>query len=348
MEVRAWAWAQADAPGPHSPDPGPRRTPCAAIGASASLRPWRVPVSVGHSKQGGPAALSDSLQMTIRRAFCEIGRRVWQKDYVASNDGNFSYRLEENLVVATPTMVSKGFMQPEDMVLVDLEGRQVGGHRRLTSEIRIHLFIYRNRPDVRCVVHAHPPHAVAFAIARKPMPRCVLAEAEVNLGPVPIAPYATTGTWEFARTIEPWVRNHDAFLLASHGALVVGHDPFDAFYRLETLEQYARILMLARQLGGEPSTLDMAAMEDLLRLKERIGSADPRRHAGAPLCGTDVPPTPAAWHGATMKFEPFTGPIIDSPKPSPLSPPQAAGEFDRLSRPDIAEATREDMRRLGG
>ncbi len=290
--------------------------------------------------------MADSLQMEVRKAFCEIGKRVWQKDYVASNDGNFSYRLEENLVVATPTMISKGFMQPEDMVLVDLEGNQVGGHRRLTSEIRMHLFIYRERPEVRCVVHAHPPHAVAFAIARKPVPRCVLAEAEVNLGPVPIAPYATTGTWEFARSIAPWVKNHDAFLLASHGAVVVGNDPFDAFYRLETLEQYARILMLAMQLG-EVNTLDLAAMEDLLRLKERIGSADPRRHGDTPVCGDEVRPTPSVWQPGKMTFERTTAPITDAPKASPLAPPQEARDRNQFARPDIEEATRETLRRLG-
>ncbi|MDX2175177.1 MAG: class II aldolase/adducin family protein [Candidatus Sumerlaeia bacterium] len=288
----------------------------------------------------------NELEQRLREAFCEVGRRVWDRGYVASNDGNFSQRVGENRVLATPTMSSKGFMRPEDMVVVDLDGRQLEGHRRLTSEIKAHLFIYRERPDVRCVVHAHPPHGLAFAIARRPLPRCVVAEAEVNLGPVPLVPYATTGTWDFARSLAPWVRNHDAFLLANHGAIVVGHDPFDAYYRLETLDQYARILLNALQLG-DLHTLDLDSMEELLSLKERMGSADPRRHAETPVCGDDVPPTPAHYPAAELRFRPLAHAPTDAPKASTLAPPPPRAPMPG-HRPDIEEATWETMRRLRG
>lgn len=282
------------------------------------------------------------LDFAVREAFCRIGHRIWQKGYVASNDGNFSFRLEENLVVCTPTMFSKGFMQPSDMVYVDLDGNQVGGSRRMTSEVRMHLFLYRARPDVHCVVHAHPPHATTFAIARHPLPRCVMAEAEVNLGLVPLAPYATTGTWEFARTIEPWVRNHDVFLLASHGAVVAGSDPFDAYYRLETLDQYARILLLARGLGGWED-LDPASVAELLQLKQRLRIADPRLQEGAPSCGLAVPPTPAHRDAPPARFRPHPGPITDMPKfsPLPINDTPVPG-----ARPDLEAAAWEVFRRL--
>jgi L-fuculose-phosphate aldolase len=285
------------------------------------------------------------IETAVREAFCEIGRRIWHKGMVASNDGNFSFRLAENLVLATPTMMSKGFLRPEDMVLADLDGNQVGGTRRLTSEVRIHLFIYRHRPDVHSVVHAHPPCATAFAVARRPLPRCILAEAEINLGIVPTAPYATTGTWEFARTIEPWVRTHDAFLLANHGAIVVGSDPYDAYYRLETLEQYARILLEALRLGPW-NELDHAAMADLLKLKERLGMRDPRLEGAAEMCGTATPPTPATEPPAAP-FVPHPGPITDEPKFSPLRRPAAAAApaaADGLVR----AVTEEVLRRLRG
>jgi L-fuculose-phosphate aldolase len=148
----------------------------------------------------------------------------------------------------------------------------------------------------------HPPHATAFAVARRELPREILPEAEVNLGIVPLAPYSLTGTWEFARTIEPWVKTHDAFLLSSHGAIVAGYDPYDAYYRMETLDQYCRILLLAAQAGGM-TPLSAESVQQLLNLKRRLGLRDPRL--------ADQPPLPE-------KFIPHPGPLCDEPK---LGPP---------------------------
>ncbi|MEO8376932.1 MAG: class II aldolase/adducin family protein [Candidatus Sumerlaeota bacterium] len=251
----------------------------------------------------------------LRGALCEVGRRVWQKNFIASNDGNFSFRIAENAVLCTPTMISKGFMKPEDMVIVDLQGNQIGGSRKATSEIKIHLFIYQRRPDVYSVVHVHPPHATAFAVTQRELPKCVLPEIELFLGEIPLAPYATTGTWEFARSIAPWVENHDAFLLTNHGAVTVGLDPYDAYYKMETLDQYCRILLLAAQ-AGDWNRIDFAGMKDLLRVKEKLGVPDPR---GADFCATgtvkSTRPKPIP-----NRFVPHPGPLTDAPKLSGTSP----------------------------
>jgi L-fuculose-phosphate aldolase len=153
----------------------------------------------------------------IREQICDIGRRVWQRGYVAANDGNFSVRVGENRFIATPTMLSKGFMTPEDLVVLDGEGRQIGGHRTPTSETKIHLDIYRKRPDVNAVVHAHPPYATAFAVAQLPNPKCVLPEVEIFLGEIPIAEYATPEPSPSRIPSIRYIRDFNLYLLANHG-----------------------------------------------------------------------------------------------------------------------------------
>jgi L-fuculose-phosphate aldolase len=226
----------------------------------------------------------------MREALCEVGRRVWKREYIASNDGNFSVRLDGDRILATPTMVSKGFMKPEELPVVTLDGQQLSGPLRVTSEVKAHLEIYRVRPDVRAVVHVHPPHATAFAVARKPLPKCILPEIELFLGEIPLTSYATPGTDEFAATLRPFLANHNAFVLTNHGALTVGSDPFECYYRMETLEQYCRILLLAANLGGWQQISEVQALE-LLQLREKLGVVDRRLEAGECLCSTGVPPS---------------------------------------------------------
>lgn len=251
-------------------------------------------------------------EQEIREALCEVGRRVWSKNLVASNDGNLSFRLSEDQVLCTPTMISKGFMAPEDMVLIDMEGNKIAGHRDPTSEVRIHLFLYQNRPDIYSVVHVHPPHAVAFAMVQEELPKGLLPEVEVNLGEVPLVPYVTQGTWEFARSLEPWARTHDAFLLANHGAVTVGRDPFDAYYKMETLDQYCRVVLLARQLGAL-SPLPEKALDQLLAIKQRMGIADFRDRAR--LTEPGVEPTAARDLPPFAPFQSHPGPLEDTVKP---------------------------------
>jgi len=216
----------------------------------------------------------------VREAICEVGRRAWQKGHVAANDGNFSFRLDANTVLATPTKLSKGVLTPEDLVLIDLDGNQIGGARKMTSEVRLHLNAYRRRPDIRAVVHTHPPHATAFAAAELALPEGVLEETELYLGPVPLVPYLPTGTWEFARGLDPYLAEHDAFLLAHHGAVTLGADPFDAWYKMEVLDHSCRILALAAQLGGW-KRLSEHSMRGVLEAKARHGLRDRRAVAAA-------------------------------------------------------------------
>ena len=142
----------------------------------------------------------------LKEEICEIGRRVYNKGFAAANDGNISIRVGENEVLCSPTMICKGFMTPDDICAVDMQGVQIAGKRKRTSEVLLHLAIMKHRPDVKAVVHCHPPHATAFAVAREPIPQCILPEIEVFMGEVPIAPYETPGGQKFAETVVPFLK----------------------------------------------------------------------------------------------------------------------------------------------
>src|SRR5689334_20349012 len=165
----------------------------------------------------------------LKLEICDIGRRIYNKGFAAGNDGNISYRLSEKEVLCTPTFISKGFMKPEDLCIVDMDGNQVSGKRKRSSEILLHLTILKERPDIKSVVHCHPPHATAFAVAREPIPQCVLPEIEVFLGEVAISPYETPGGQGFANTVLPYVKDTDTILLANHGTLTYGSELEDAY-----------------------------------------------------------------------------------------------------------------------
>jgi len=225
----------------------------------------------------------------LREEICRIGRRVWEKNFVAANDGNLSLRLGKDRFLCTPTLVSKGFMKPADIALVDGSGRQVSGAKPRTSEIKLHLEIYRELDEVNAVVHAHPPHATAFAIAGVELPSCILPEVEIFIGQVPIAEYDTPGSKDFAETILPHLRKHaNTILLANHGAVSCGRSLEEAYFHLETLDQYCRILLLTRQIG-KVQQLPPEKMQDLLEIKESLGIGDSRAGDGeaCTLCGSD-------------------------------------------------------------
>src|SRR5438874_5647821 len=158
----------------------------------------------------------------LKEEICEIGRRLYNKGFAAANDGNITTRLNEREILCTPTMVSKGFLKPEDICKVDYDGKQISGSRRRTSEVLLHLAVYKNRPDIMAVVHCHPPHATAFAVAHEPIPKCVLPEVEVFLGEVPIAKYATPGDQRLPNTFIPYVKVCNTILLANHETVSVG------------------------------------------------------------------------------------------------------------------------------
>jgi L-fuculose-phosphate aldolase len=205
----------------------------------------------------------------LRQQICEIGRRMHEKNFVAANDGNISVRLDANRVLTTPTGVSKGFMAPESMVIVDLEGRPFSAGKP-SSEILLHLFVYRERPDVQAVVHAHPLHATGFAVAGISFEECITPEIIVTLGSIPLAPYGTPSTQRLPDTLRPYIHHHDAFLLANHGAITAGKDLWEAYYRMERLEHYAHIIFISRQLGGA-KTLAQPEVQELLNLRAQYG-----------------------------------------------------------------------------
>ena len=219
----------------------------------------------------------------LRDAIVEVGRRLYARGYTASNDGNISVRLDADRLLMTPKNVCKGFMTPAMMCITDLEGRKVAGDRDPSSEMQMHLEVYRQRADAKAVVHAHPPIATGFAVAGIPLDRAVLAEVVTTLGSVPIAEYATPSTKELPDAVRKYVKAHDGMLLANHGALTLGADVFAAYYKMETIEHFAKISLVARLLGGE-RLLSRQEVDRLQGLRGMYGIASP-----APICVPDAP-----------------------------------------------------------
>ncbi len=207
----------------------------------------------------------------VRRQIVEIGSRLWQRGYVAANDGNISVRMNPHEILTTPTGVSKGFMT-EDMILrVNGEGHSLDEANSCapSSEIKMHVEVYRRRDDVCAVVHAHPPFATAFAVAGLGLDECVLPEAVLTLGAVPVAPYATPSTHEVPDSIQPFIQHSDAVLLANHGALTLGADLVTAYHRMETLEHTACIVFRAMQLGCVNAIPD-PQVRKLMEIRKRL------------------------------------------------------------------------------
>lgn len=226
----------------------------------------------------------------IKQDICDIGRRIYNKGFAAANDGNITVRVSDNEVLCTPTMHSKGFLKPDDIATIDMTGKQIAGRKKRSSEALLHLEIYKQRPEVKSVVHCHPPHATAFAVAREPIPQCVLPEVEVFLGDVPITRYETPGGQEFADTIIPFVDKTNVIILANHGTVSYGEDVERAYWWTEILDAYCRILMLAKNLGGVHYFNEQKERE-LLELKDKWGFPDPRNtkeYENCDICANDI------------------------------------------------------------
>ena len=204
-----------------------------------------------------------------RKLIVEIGKLMYDKGYVTSSDGNISYRLGENLILATPTQVSKGRMSEDMMALTDLEGNALND-KRMSSEIKMHLLIYNMRPDINAVCHEHTPHGTAFAAAGLAIDAPILSEVILTLGCVPLTAYGTPSTSELTDALEPYVAHHNALLLENHGVVAYGADLWQAFDRMETLEHTAKIAILARILGGA-NDLPKDAIEKLINIREKAG-----------------------------------------------------------------------------
>ena len=212
----------------------------------------------------------------LKEQICEIGRRLWQRAYVDGNGGNLSIRLTEDVVLCTPTLVSKGFMKPEDLCLVDLDGNQLAGVKKRTSEILMHLQIMKAQPKARAVSHAHPPYATGFAVAGVQPPTCMIPEIEVFIGRVPIAPYETPGTIEMGRKVAELVDEHNTVLMENHGVVSWSHSIEDAYFKMEIVEAYCRTVIVSTQLGVQPKQFSPKHLKDLLDIKQTLGVPDPR------------------------------------------------------------------------
>ena len=255
----------------------------------------------------------------LKAGIVEVGRRLHQRAYVASNDGNISVRLSGDRILTTPKGVSKGFMTPDMMVTTDLEGRKVAGDRDASSELPMHLAVYRSRPDVRAVVHAHPPVATGFAVAGIPLDRAVLAEVVTTLGSIPIADYGTPSTDELADAVRRYITAHDGLLLANHGALTVADELFAAYYRMETIEHFARISVVARLLGNER----LLSREEVMRLQDLrgmygIASPAPICADGSETAGGDADATCQVLEAPSSPTERLVSPAPELPSPGAL------------------------------
>lgn len=217
--------------------------------------------------------------MELREQICDVCHKMWQKGWVAANDGNVSVKLEDGTFLATPTGMSKSFITPEKLVHIDKEGNILEAEDgcRPSSEIKMHLRCYQEREDVGAVLHAHPPVATGFAVANKPLDEYSMIETVIALGSVPVTPYGTPSTYEVPEAIAPYLGEHDAVLLQNHGALTVGADVITAYYRMETLELFAQISLNAHLLGGAKE-ISRENIDRLISMRKGYGVTG--RHPG--------------------------------------------------------------------
>ena len=219
-----------------------------------------------------------------REQMVEIGRRMFERRYVAANDGNISIRVGENRVWVTPAGVSKGYMREDMLICLDMDGNVLEGSMKPSSEAGMHLRVYKENPEVGAVVHAHPVTATAFAIARVPLELALMTESVIGLGVVPVADYATTGTAGVAESVAPFCRDYNALLLANHGALTWGRTGIEAYYRMETLECCAQVMEKLGCLSVKPHILSRAQVQELVDIRQRLGV----KAGGRPLAAEDI------------------------------------------------------------
>ncbi len=227
-----------------------------------------------------------------RQDMCLVGRWMYERGHIVACEGNLSVRLDADRILTTSTCINKGIMSPEDLVVMDMEGRHLHGDRKISSEAGMHLLFYRMRPDVQAVCHAHPCAATGFAAAGMGLDQALLPEIVVGLGKVPLVRYATPGTPDLSAVLEPYIPHYDALLLANHGAVTCGPDLLNAFYRMETLEHFAKIMLNAR-LVGEPQLLSTREVAKLMAARAKYHVTPP------PGGGAELPETCDGGESAT-------------------------------------------------
>jgi L-fuculose-phosphate aldolase len=257
------------------PDFSPKANPVAVSTAAQPPAPPK-PITAGSSQAELEAFYHSPACRELKDQICAMGQRLWQRAYVDGNGGNIAIRVGDGIALCTPTLVSKGFMKPDDMCLVDFEGKQLFGTKRRTSEILMHLQIMRRQPQAIASVHCHPPYATAFAIAGVEPPTCMIPEFEVFCA-VATAPYRTPGTPEMGQLVADLVDKHNTILMANHGVVAWSHNNVEeAYWRMEIVEAYCRTLMVASQLGKPLNTFSHDQLQDLLKIKQSLGFVDPR------------------------------------------------------------------------
>ncbi len=233
--------------------------------------PWTDPPESAEAFYDSPA------NRNRREQIVDVGRRLWAREYVDGSGGNISIRVGETLALCTPTQVSKGFMRPDDCCMVNFDGDRVAGARQRTSEILMHLEIMKVQPRAVACVHAHPPHATAFAATGTTPPTGILPEFELFVGEVPLAAYETPGTIAMARKVAEHCADHNTVLMANHGVVSWSHVSVeDAYLKIEIVEAYCRTLLIATQFGRTPNRFTPGQMRDLLDIKRNLGVPDPR------------------------------------------------------------------------
>lgn len=227
-----------------------------------------------------PEAIAHCAEANALRAeIVDVGRKLWQRQYVDGNGGNISVRIGPRYLLCTPTMLSKGDMQPSDISLSDLDGNILAGDRLRTSELLLHLEIYKANPRARAIVHCHPPYATAFAITGTAPPLGMIPEFEIFIGPAAVAPYETPGTQAFAETVLPFVHEHNTILLANHGVVCWADTVTHAEWLAEILDTYCKTVLIAQQIGKPMNIIPDAKIKDLLDRKHRMGLPDPRHNS---------------------------------------------------------------------
>ncbi len=224
----------------------------------------------------------------LRADIVQIGRYAWEKGWVAANDGNISVRLDEQRILCTPTGVSKGMMHVDDLIVCDLEGNRIEGKRERTSEIMMHCTVYQMRPDIRSVVHFHPPHSTGFAVAGRALNEAILPEVILLLGCVPLAAYGLPGTPALSDSLKPYIPSYDAILMGNHGVVCYASDLWKAYFRMETVEHTAKIALVAESLGGA-KVLPRQEVAKLFDSRSRYGIVSKTTaQQGCPVAAEDV------------------------------------------------------------
>jgi L-fuculose-phosphate aldolase len=241
---------------------------------AVQLAPPATSPILSRSSRSDDAILNSPEATVIKEEMVRVGKKLWDRQYVDGNGGNITYRITEDRVICTPTLLSKADLTVDDFCLVDLEGNQLAGRGKRTSEVYLHLEVYKTVPEARAAVHAHPPHATAYAISGRVPPTCVIPEQDVFVGSVAISPYETPGTREFAKTIIPYVKDHNTILLANHGIICWADTVTHAEWYVEVVDTYCRTLMLAAQLGNGITRIPPAKQAVLLEIKKRLGLPD--------------------------------------------------------------------------